>query len=227
MVADGDNMGALLDKKDNEEAHHKISADLDTFAQNAAKIVEQHGGMAIYTGGDDVLALLPVTTALACGHELKTSFKEIIEGGTLSAGVAIVHYKEPLSTSLARARAAEKEAKKIDGKDAVCIALHTRGGSPLALAQKWDEAQKIREWQNSDLPRGLAYELRELAREWPEGFDVSTLKAEAQRIADKKVKQDGSRGSLTVPDLESVSNLTELSDGLILARFLSGQGGAQ
>jgi CRISPR-associated protein Cmr2 len=226
LLADGDSMGAMMSARESEAEHHKLSSDLDTFARQAQSIVKEHRGMAVFAGGDDVLALLPVTTALACGKELSTAFKHTVRG-TLSAGIAIVHYKEPLSISLNHARAAEKRAKAVDGKDAVCVALHTRGGAPLRVAQKWDEAGTIQAWQTATLPRGLPHELFELAREWPEGVGADVLTAEAKRVARRKADRDANK----VPDdlLEkwhfgSAGDLETFSKQLVLARFLSGTG---
>jgi CRISPR-associated protein Cmr2 len=224
LVADGDSMGAILNGKTDPGEHRAFSRSLDSFAAEAETIVRRHGGFPVYAGGDDVLALLPVTTALACGQQLGQAFGQHVANATLSAGIAIVHYREPLSGSLKYARDAEKRAKAVDGKAAVCLALHTRGGVPLVVAQKWDEAGKIQAFLQADLPRGLPYELRELAREWPVGFAPQALRAEAQRIAERKVSQDGAKGSLSIPDLDDVGDLVKLSDQLILARFLSGTG---
>jgi len=38
-------------------------------------IVSRHHGTLIYAGGDDVLALLPTTTVLACARELKETYQ--------------------------------------------------------------------------------------------------------------------------------------------------------
>lgn len=232
MVADGDSMGAkleALEKEGGAEAHKKFSEALDCFAEEARKTVSKYDGFPIYTGGDDVLALLPVTQALACANALQEEFRKQASGCTLSAGIAIVHYREPLSTSLGQARAAEKAAKSVDGKNAVCVALHTRGGSPLSVAQHWQEAADLVGWLqqsvNGELPRGLPYELRELAREWPEDFASEVLHDEAQRIADRKVKQDGLKAEVKIPARVTTPNeLRQLAHNMILARFLSGKG---
>jgi CRISPR-associated protein Cmr2 len=236
LIADGDSMGKLLSENKEDAQHKSFSEKLDAFAEEAKKIVEDCQGFPIYTGGDDVLALLPVTTALACGQKLAEAFEEHLKAfraenvrPSLSAGIAIVHYREPLSISLNHARAAEKKAKAIDGKNAVCVALHTRGGAPLSVAQKWDEAKRIQEFQGTNLPRGLPHELRELAREWPEGFDAETLTAEAKRIARRKSDKDGNKlpnEMVNAWNFKSVNDLVTLSEQQILARFLSGKGEA-
>lgn len=226
LIADGDNMGKLLSARESEEAHHELSRRLDDFAERARDIVKEHSGMAVFAGGDDVLALLPVTTALACGQELSETFKHTVRG-TLSTGIAIVHYREPLSISLNHARAAEKRAKAVDGKDAVCVALHTRGGAPLWVAQKWDKAEAIQTWQSATLPRGLPHELFELAREWPEDVGADILTAEAKRIAKRKSDQDAQaipEAELNKWDFRRIDELQNFARQLILARFLSGKG---
>lgn len=233
LLADGDSMGQKLSElekqADPQEAHRKFSRQLDDFADQARAIVEDHEGLAVYTGGDDVLAFLPVTQVLQCGQKLSEAFGV----GTLSAGVVIAHYREPLSTSLARAREAEKEAKKVDGKNAVCVALHTRGGSPMLVTQKWSTAQDlcnlINHKMHQHIPRGLPYELRELAEEWPENFTTSVLAAEAQRIVNRKTTQNGNKipedSRLCIPeDLQNADALLKFSQQLILARFMSGRG---
>lgn len=229
LLADGDSMGALLNEPQNNSrhGHRNFSENLDLFARRARDIVGQHGGFSVYTGGDDVLALLPVTQALACGQALARAFGEQVTGATLSAGVAVVHYREPLSASLGYARAAEKKAKAVEGKNAVCVALHTRGGTPLLVARKWSEAQQIQDWQETTLPRGLPYELRELAREWPQDFSPQVLSAEAQRRAKRKSDAEGQKLADSViagMTFQSGQDLQEFADMLVLARFLSGKG---
>lgn len=225
LVADGDNMGAYLSKCDSVDKHMEFSKRLDKFAGEAKKIVKRKGGFCVYAGGDDVLALIPVTTVLECGKELSEAFQHGVRG-TLSAGIAIVHYREPLSTSLAYARDAEKSAKKVSGKGAVSVALHTRGGAPLSLSMKWEASSQL---QNSldaakenRLPRGLPYELRELAREWSKDFDMSALTCEAKRIANRKRNQEGEKVGVSIPDFDELKDLEEFANLLIIARFLSG-----
>nr|WP_274704760.1 type III-B CRISPR-associated protein Cas10/Cmr2 [Deinococcus geothermalis] len=232
LVADGDNMGALLSANDTEDAHHEISRRLDDFAKQAEAIVKNHDGQAVFAGGDDVLAFLPVTKALACGRALSNAFQEALGGdapyqATLSAGIAVVHYREPLSTSLRQARDAEKAAKKVPGKNAVCVAVHTRGGAPLRVAQPWDGAGALEALARMNLPRGLPYELSELAREWPHGVSPVALSNEARRIARRKATADGERldeEALRGWQFDHPEHLRDFANLLIIARFLSGQG---
>jgi CRISPR-associated protein Cmr2 len=155
---------------------------------------------------------------VACAKELSEEFRHRVKG-TLSAGVALVHYREPLSISLERARDAEKAAKD-GGRDALAVALHTRGGAPLTVVRRWDELrwfELLQAFAQGDLTQGLAYELRELGREWQDGMRVDYLQAEAERILGRK-----ERRGLKLPTFASRQDLLTYADELVIARFLSG-----
>lgn len=244
LAADGDRMGALLGQVDDAASHRELSAALHNFADTAKGIVGKHQGHCVYVGGDDVLALLPVPRALDCAAALAGEFETALkrfkpdpsgEGGTLSAGLAIVHHMDPLRVSLDRARAAEKEAKK--ERDSLAVALHTRGGEPLTVAGKWRNGKCREEWRTwvtaftaGGLARGFPYELRALAREFrglPESL-WKRLPAEAERIlkrkkggADREGQADAaflgalSQAALTPESLEAAAKM------LVVARFLA------
>ena len=218
LVADGDRMGELIGRQDDPDAHRALSKTLDGFAREAQKIVLKYRGFMVYSGGDDVLAFLPVNQAIACAKDLSEEFRHRVEG-TLSAGVAIVHYREPLSISLGNAREAEKAAKN-GGRDALAVALHTRGGVPTTVVRRWDNLrwlELLESFAQGDLTQGLAYELRELGRAWQDGMNVAYLQAEAERILGRK-----ERKNLRLPLFESRQDLLNYADQLVIARFLSG-----
>lgn len=246
LVADGDRMGQLLSKRETVGAHQLVSAQLDTFAERARAVVRRHDGQPVYAGGDDVLALLPVTTAVTCAQDLAEAFAEALgvpfgrldADTSLSIGIAIVHHLEPLSVALQRGRAAEKAAK--GPRNAVSVALHTRGGSPLTVTQSWS-AFTLDQWltlaRSGLITRGLPYELRTLARDWPAGLnEPQALQGEVRRIVRHKQRRDGQAGHAAVrhdledlgrgADLLNVSTAAELkglSDVMVLSRFLSGE----
>jgi CRISPR-associated protein Cmr2 len=66
LVADGDYMGATIDALSDPEKHRAFSRALAAFPERARTIVEseRHLGSLVYAGADDVLAFLPVATAL-------------------------------------------------------------------------------------------------------------------------------------------------------------------
>lgn len=56
--------------------HLQFSECLANFALRCARrIVEAHHGLLLYAGGDDVLAVLPATSALPCAEDLQSAFR--------------------------------------------------------------------------------------------------------------------------------------------------------
>jgi len=220
LVADGDRMGEKLDQCDSQAQHQTLSRQLAEFATQAGALVREAAGHLVYSGGDDVLAFLPVPTAISCAASLAASFQAGI-GGTLSVGIAIVHQREPLRFSLDRAREVEQLAKRT--RNSLAVVLHTRGGSPIHVSDSWT-ANPQDNWKywathlSGELARGAPYELRELAREFAgTGLTSESLNAEVKRILDRK-----SGGKIiTVPKLADVDALVTLADRMIIARFLA------
>ena len=103
------------------------------FAKAAKPIVEGEigHGCVVYTGGDDVLAFLPVDTCIATARALHEKFGELLgnstEAGktpTLSVGIAIVHSLDPLEDILNYGRDAEHAAKKPNRRRACGSSSH-------------------------------------------------------------------------------------------------------
>src|SRR5262249_37434577 len=143
--ADGDGMGGLISDIKEMNEHRKLSSALSAFAGKAREIVDQHYGKAIYTGGDDVLALVPVDMALECAHALAAAVQELLQrkgySATLSVGIGIGHFMEPLEDLLEYARRAEKAAKgkaTESPRNGLAIHLHTRGGEPSRVRGRWN-----------------------------------------------------------------------------------------
>jgi hypothetical protein len=71
-------LGDLLKRKRplNPSYHLQFSEMLANFSNFCVRrIVESFDGRLIYSGGDDVLAMLPATTALACAKALRAAFR--------------------------------------------------------------------------------------------------------------------------------------------------------
>ncbi len=148
LAADGDRMGKLLNKLHTKTQHIQFSQQLSQFAVWARECVRNHDGHPVYAGGDDVLGLLPLHTAVECAADLADEFRRCLNvvkrelqlvssenAGTLSVGLAIVHHTDPLQVCIERARQAEHAAKRT--RNALAVALHTRGGEPLTVASRW------------------------------------------------------------------------------------------
>ncbi len=182
IAMDGDQMGqwisgAKFDHAITEDDHADFSEILNDFSVNhAAGIVEDSDGKLIYSGGDDVLAMVPAGNAIDCAKDLRDAFIKCFHGENsesanakkyksinASAGIAIAHFKSPLQDVVRAAQAAEKRAKR-DPKDgghgraALAVTLFKRSGEILEWGGKWDgQGNKLLQKLKADLknPKGL------------------------------------------------------------------------
>ncbi|MBX0331284.1 type III-B CRISPR-associated protein Cas10/Cmr2 [Oscillochloris sp. ZM17-4] len=210
LLADGDNMGKVIDNQPGVATLQALALALDAFAGGVRARVESadHHGALVYAGGDDVLAFLPLDTALACAHALHESYHEhmhefLAEQGypsTLSVGIAICHHLEPLSDALGLVRKAEQAAKALPEKNGLAIILSKRGGSDRTTAGGWGGPFYKRLLQLIDLhredaiPDGAAYDLHDLALRVGRTLPPEALRAEALRIVKRKRGQHGDDG---------------------------------
>ena len=152
LVADGDQMGKQIQKAAAEgpDKHRAISQALAEFADKQVYniVEEKHAGRVIYAGGDDVLALLPLSSALAAAEDLRKAYTRkmsgLLESPTMSAGIAIAHHLSPLGKIVAAARQAEHAAKDEYDRNAVSVIFRKRSGAPVTMGAKWtfgDNAQ--------------------------------------------------------------------------------------
>lgn len=123
--------------------HTAISRSLMEFAlTDIVEIVKKHRGELIYTGGDDVLALLPTDEILNCAYDIQQLFGRNFDdwrqypNSKMSAGIIMVKYDYPLYDALKRARSLEKKAKD-QGKNGFCIG-YLKGSQMYETGAKWD-----------------------------------------------------------------------------------------
>lgn len=173
LLADGDKMGVAIDQFTTPEQHAKFSRGLEAWAASCREVVEDHLGSCIYAGGDDVLALLPLHTALDCADRLRLSFEEAMKPlmpeprPTLSIGLGVAHHMEPMREALALARRAERDAKL--KRNSLAIRVSKRGGGELACKAEWTGDKSVNlparlmEWckrfASEELPDKAAFEL--------------------------------------------------------------------
>jgi CRISPR-associated protein Cmr2 len=157
IVLDGDGMGQRVEECSNPEEHRALSEKVSWFARSAKDVVKKVGDGArlVYAGGDDVLALAPLATALPLAWELAKAFTEKVgAGATASAGVAMAHHLYPLDATLRAAREAEAMAKRVEGKNAVGVAVLKRSGERLEMASPWAPVRKDWDELRGRLERG-------------------------------------------------------------------------
>ncbi len=206
LKADGDRMGVLFSRADKAENSREISLRLHEFASEVRGIVRCHRGHAIYAGGDDVLALVPLEQALDCSRALAESFKDKLntiaekmglaenERPTLSVGIGIGHLMEPLGSLRARADRAEHHAKG-DGiktpRDALAIELGIRSGAELSWRAQWsnecahDALKKFTEaYKSGKLSTRVAYDLRSIDQRFAWLCDDKSKTARGMRSAE-------------------------------------------
>lgn len=238
LVADGDSMGKVIDHQArNGMARHKqLSEALAKFATSVRGIIEEQTGVRIYSGGDDVLAMLPLHTAIDCARQLAKVFqgtlKDFTDGKgkspTLSVGLAIVHHLHPLGDALRIAREAEGRAKQ-GGKNALAITVQKRGGSPCEVGGGWDIfdtrlERQIGLYQRDRIPSGMAYELEEIALRLepdvdyaadssvsPPHVQYAALRVFQRKLSETKRKgQDDAQVALTLDMLKEMIGLEQI-----------------
>lgn len=137
---DGDNMGGLARKFDAWEEHNLHSKQLSDFAmgQVYTEVENNAPGRLIYSGGDDVLAFVPLGYGLAVASKIAEAFLDKTRQ-TMSAGIVVVHHTHNLQNALDEARRAEQKAKVVDGKGAFALHFLRRSGEKREAVMKWVE----------------------------------------------------------------------------------------
>lgn len=225
--------------------HAAISTALANFALHAVpEIVARHHGTTIYSGGDDTLILLPVSTALACALELRQAYmsgwwcpnkqsgrqgnpgKCLMMGSraTLSGGLVLVHAKDDLRLALQDVRRAEKHAKDT-GKDALVITVRRRSGEHTSALCPWDFAPTVQNWQRGFAEGASDRWAYRLYAERPalEQLPVDAIKAEVRR---QLSRAEAPTPSLIAPDdlvaaFDRLRGATIAADGGSKERFPS------
>lgn len=249
LVADGDRMGQAIAGLHSPDEHRDFSQALAGFAGKARRIVDEHQGVLVYAGGDDVLAFVPVDQGLACSRALHDAFGEALQDWskkvgtplTLSVGLAIAHFMEPLEDLLGYGRAAEEHAKRPreedqgqTERDGLAVHVLKRGGGPLGVRGNWSlepdkRLRKLADWiAASAVPSRVAYDLRKLAdlyEQWPAELAGEVVRRDTLAVMKGKERRDASR----MDDLEEIIqsrvtgslSLRGLANELLVARQLA------
>jgi len=252
LLADGDYMGKLLDSLTAAEALREVSRSLAGFAEGVPTLVRQYRGHCIYSGGDDVLALVPLDQVMACARALSDDFQQKMAGyavqeprPSLSVGIGIGHLLEPMGRLLDLARQAEKLAKgnevaEARRRNALAIVFEPRSGAAIRMRSRWSDTpspeQRMAYWieafYRGDLPDKAPYHLRELARELSHVKDEKLIRGEIKRLLERKRADSGQRAVsqdlidrlLNALPGGQTSHLEALVEELLIARRLSQTG---
>ncbi len=143
LLMDGDELGRKL--RANPNRRGSISEAVAAFSRDVRGIVEGSSGRVVYAGGDDVLAFLPLHTALRCAEKLREAFlnrqSEHQLGDlniTISAAILMVHMMSPMQPILRTAhRLLDEVAKDGVGRDAFVLQIQKRSGPSLTIAKPW------------------------------------------------------------------------------------------
>lgn len=137
LLADGDRLGELLGRIGAEP----VSEALAHFTSEVPDIVRSANGVAIYAGGDDVLALLPLSRALESAQRLERAYVEGFEAdakASLSAAVVFAHARAPLTRVLAEAHhLLDDVAKEQNGRSSLAVGVYRPGGLAIQWCSTW------------------------------------------------------------------------------------------
>jgi CRISPR-associated protein Cmr2 len=175
--------------------HAAISEALNRFAVSIVpKLVAEHNGEVIYAGGDDVLAALPLNTALQCADALRRAFSSFDVLGvraSASAGLVLAHEMENLRYVLGSARQAEKRSKDA-GRDRLTLAVLRRSGEHAFATCRWayvptmaDECDAFRRGSSDRWTYQLRQQLPVL-----EALPEGAFRAELRRLLARSEKRD-------------------------------------
>ncbi|MGZ5027284.1 MAG: type III-B CRISPR-associated protein Cas10/Cmr2 [Methylobacter sp.] len=150
LLMDGDGMGKLIGGLEDQDKG-KVSKALADFTGQVPDIVNKNNGRLVYAGGDEVFALLPVSTAIKCAAECRAAYRKAFENfpektknaATISAAVQFAHQNIALSVVVKDAhRLLDDIAKDRSGRDALACRVWKPGGIVLTWAQPWTDGHQ-------------------------------------------------------------------------------------
>ena len=189
VQADGDNMGKTVSNPalpDGEVL--KISKELLEFGKEAARMIDEFGGMPLYAGGDDLLFIAPVVGK--DGRDVfqlvqaldESAFKGVkdevrrcnltVDGkpveASLSFGISCSFVKYPLYEALGTARSLLFDVAKRDPKNRIAWKLRKHSGGSFDFVFSLKD-EKIRgmfrtlvdKAEDDEIVSALAHKLRE------------------------------------------------------------------
>lgn len=139
LMLDGDKIGKKISTLDiNEQA--ELSRRIGELGNRIMpKIIHDSKGYPIYSGGDDLLAFLPLEKSVSSAFELRKAFENCLGNGfTSCASVVIVHHQDSLRRALEEARNGMIRAKNNFKRDSIVITLMLSSGTLITGGSKWN-----------------------------------------------------------------------------------------
>jgi len=163
VQADGDNMGAILEKiGEDEKKLRDFSKNLFEFCIDATKKVKDFGGQMIYAGGDDLLFFAPIVSknketifslcnilSIIFNDKIKETIKDLKLEKTpsLSFGVSITYYKFPLYEARENAASLLFDVAKQEPKNQIAYKVIKHSGQTfegvISKTKLFDEFLKL------------------------------------------------------------------------------------
>jgi CRISPR-associated protein Cmr2 len=139
---DGDQLGKMLQSHSSPKV---VSQALADFTDGLAQEVSARDGITVYAGGDDVLALMPVQSALAIAVNLREKYQQAFHKkkmhATLSAGLVFAHYHAPLQDVVKYGHhLLDDIAKSKTGRDSLTVGIYRTSGPDLVWSAPWEMA---------------------------------------------------------------------------------------
>ena len=250
LLMDGDRLGRLL--RENEEP--VVSDALARFVRQVPDIVAAQNGVTVYAGGDDVLAMLPVTSAIECAVALRKEYDAAFQTlqldatgqrATASAAIVFAHYHCPLRDVLECAHTElDDTAKEGNGRNSLALAVMLSGGvnrrwvgsfeaSPIALQELTSEIDGF----SASFLYNIRQRYRTMIEHIPDGEDRrGVLLAEYLKGEPPRSEEDRERASAAIEvllracatargDDAPIDAPKFQFDGALIARFLAETGG--
>lgn len=232
LQMDGDNMGTYF-TGDDPDKYSEVSERLAVFSkEKVPKIIKKHKGMLVYSGGDDVLAFLPVNRVLDAAYELRREFaSEQVLGkdATISGGIMVAHKEHPLHFLLRDVRELEDKAKSyryeengvVYEKDALAICVKTRGGETSTSVIPWhvqdihstEVLSDLKSCFEAELSKRFIYQFNEtfspLVIDDQTYIDARLVKTEFTRIMNRSTLKKDNKLSFTKEKIDQLFSLYE------------------
>ncbi|MBF0563584.1 MAG: type III-B CRISPR-associated protein Cas10/Cmr2, partial [Alphaproteobacteria bacterium] len=145
LQMDGDSVGKLLQTI----GEANVSQALSMFTASVQYLVDRHKGVVIYAGGDDVVALLPLPTALPCAAALADAYRNAFveirgQRQTISAAVVFAHYKVPFSAVIRDSHTfLDEVAKDRNGRDSLAVKVWKSSGPAIEWVSGWSGSDML------------------------------------------------------------------------------------